>query len=471
MGGFKRTKIVCTIGPASHSVAKLKAMMKAGMNVCRLNFSHGSHADHRKLVRNIRKAADEVDVTVSILQDLSGPKMRVGDMGDGVKLKKGSTVVFSSDAKNKKALHVKYPYLERDIKPGNRILLDDGTKEVEVLSVRKTGVTCKVIIGGTLKSNKGFNLPGAKLSISSITEKDKKDLVLGLSQKVDFVALSFVRSARDINRLRAMVKKGWKKSDGIVPAIIAKVEKPEALQDIEKIVRAVDGIMVARGDLGIETPAAGVPVAQKHIIDLCRAAGKQVIVATEMLASMVDRPRPTRAEVSDVANAVIDHADAVMLSGESATGAYPVQAVSIMADIARETEHSKYDDIGICETGDVSMKTHRRVGALVGVLAQRGDVSAVLVSPVASDLLPQVVFFRPEVPLIVGHENQRVLAQANLRSGVYALPKVSKSQDGFLKHVREYAKRVGVKQSDTVAMIHKKGFGLDLHVGRLKDIY
>ncbi len=470
MGEFKRTRIVCTIGPASHSVPKLKAMMKAGMNVCRLNFSHGTHADHRKLVKNIRKAAREVDVTVSILQDLSGPKMRVGDMGEGVKLKKGSSVIFSSDEKNKKALHVKYPYLERDIKPGNRILLDDGTKEVEVVSVRKTGVTCKVIIGGMLKSNKGFNLPGAKLSISSITEKDKKDLVLGLKLKVDFVAMSFVRSARDINRLRAMIKKGWKKVDGVAPAIIAKVEKPEALEDIDRIVKAVDGIMVARGDLGIETPAAAVPVAQKHIIDLCRQAGKQVIVATEMLASMVERPRPTRAEVSDVANAVIDHTDAVMLSGESATGAYPVAAVKIMADIAREAENSKYDDIGVCDTGDLTMKTHRKVGSLVSVLSQRGDVSAVLISPAASDLIPQIVFFRPEVPLIVGHENQRVLAQANLRSGVYALPKVSKSQELFLKQAKEYARRVGVKQSDTVAMVHKKGFILDLHVGRLKDI-
>ena len=471
MGDFKRTRIVCTIGPASHSVAKLKAMMRAGMNVCRLNFSHGTHPDHKKLMRNIKRAAKEVDVTVSILQDLSGPKMRVGDMGEGVKLKKGSTVVFTSNPKNKSALHVKYPYLERDLKPGNRILLDDGTKEVEVVSVRKTGVTCKVIIGGTLKSNKGFNLPGTKLSISSITEKDKKDLVFGVSQKVDFVALSFVRSARDIKRLRAMIAKQWKKKDGIPPRIIAKVEKPEALEDIDKIVAAVDGIMVARGDLGIETPAAGVPVAQKHIIDLCRQAGKQVIVATEMLASMVDRPRPTRAEVSDVANAVIDHADAVMLSGESATGKFPVEAVKIMADISRQAEQSKYDDIGICDTDELTMKTHRKVGALTSVLAQRGDVAAVIVSPDAVKMVPQIVFFRPEVPVIVGSEDGRLLAQLNLHSGVYALPKTSKDNTQFLKHLKEYAKRVGLKQSDTVVMIHKKRFGLDLHVGTLKDIY
>lgn len=473
MKPHKRTRIVCTIGPASHSVSKLKQMIRAGMNVCRLNFSHGTHPDHRQLIKNIQRAASETSTTVSILQDLSGPKMRVGDMSsggeEGVLLKNGEMVTFSSKSR-KGVLHVQYPYLERDVKKGERILLDDGTLEVEVVGVRKTGLTCKVIIGGLLKSHKGLNLPGSKLSISAITEKDKKDLAFGLKQGVDFVALSSVRSAREINRLRKMIDEQWVKSKGLPPKIIAKIEKPEALEDIDKIVKAVDGIMVARGDLGIETPAARVPVAQKQIVALCRQAGKPVIVATEMLASMVDRPRPTRAEVSDVANAVIDHTDAVMLSGESATGAYPVQAVAIMANVARETEASLYDDVGVCQTGELSRKTHRMVGSLISVLAERGDVSAVLIPPEAANLVSQIAFFRPEVPVIVGSDDERMLRQLNAYWGVYALPTKVSTPASFMRVVSEHAKKLGIRKVGQVAMIHGGSKMFDLFVGPLKSI-
>lgn len=465
---YKRTRIVCTIGPASHSVAKLKAMIRAGMNMCRLNFSHGTHADHRQLINNIRQAARETDTVVSILQDLSGPKMRVGDMSDaGAVLTKGETVTFSSVAR-KGVLHVQYPYLERDVKKGERILLDDGTMEVEVVSVHKDGLRCMVVVGGVLKSHKGFNLPGSKLSVAAITEKDEKDLAFGLKQGVDFVALSFVRSAKDVQRLRRMIEKQCVHNR--CPQIIAKIEKPEALEDIDRIVKVVDGIMVARGDLAIETPAARVPIAQKHVIELCRQAGKPVIVATEMLASMVERPRPTRAEVSDVANAVIDHTDAVMLSGESATGAYPVEAVTMMADVAREAETSLYDNVGVCETGALSRAAHRTVGSLISVLAQRGDVSAVLIPPESVRFVSQIVYFRPEVPLIVGSSDDRVLRQLNAYWGVYALPKKVGTPRAFLTAVQAHARRVGLKNVDTVAMIHGSGRSFDLFVGSLRDI-
>lgn len=469
MKTFKRTKIVCTIGPASASVSTLKKMIREGMNVARLNFSHGTYTSHLQLIRNIRKASKEMGVVVAILQDLSGPKLRVGDVGDGVELIQGEVVVFSSVSR-KGVIPVDYERLEKDVKKGEHILLDDGTIEVVVEKAMRSGLRCRVIVGGLLKSHKGFNLPGSTLRISAITKKDERDLAFGLKHGVDFIALSFVRHAKEVNRLKKMIVKSWDSKRGVAPAVIAKIEKLEALENIEKIVKAVDGIMVARGDLGIETPASMVPVRQKEIISLMRSMGKPVIVATEMLASMVERPRPTRAEVSDVAHAVIDHTDAVMLSGESATGKYPVAAVKMMSAVAHETEDSMYDDVRLCATGSMFGTQHRTVGALVALLVEQKDIVAVLLPPESVGLVSQISFFRPEVPVVVGCDHVRLIRKSQLVWGTYVLPKVIAHPAGFMKEIFVHARRLRIKQSDVVAMIHQSGTTLDLFVGPLRSI-
>ncbi len=444
--------------------------MKAGMNVARLNFSHGTYADHGKLIKNIRRASRETGQLVSILQDLSGPKLRVGDLGEkGMMLKKGATVHVTSDPKRKDALVVTYARLEKDVKVGEHILLDDGLLELEVVAKNAHSLSAKVLFGGLLKSHKGFNLPGSKLSISSITEKDKKDLQFGLKNEVDFVALSFVRSARDVKELHGLIKKHWNKKNGAAPKVITKVEKAEALVDLVAIIKETDGIMVARGDLGVETPATDVPIHQKNMIALCREAGKPVIVATEMLGSMVSRPRPTRAEVSDVANAVIDHTDAVMLSGESASGDFPVEAVAMMGAIARETEASVLDDVEVCALPDTSKKTSRGAGVLAGILAERGDVQAILVTPDSLDFLSQMAFFRPHVPVIAGAVNPRDARIGQLYWGTYFVTPVT-GTPMFITHLKKSARHLGLAQSDVVVLITRRWHGYQMSVAPLRDL-
>jgi len=462
----KRTRIVCTIGPASSSVTTLAHMMKSGMNICRLNFSHGSYADHKKLVKNIRAAAKKTGTIITILQDLSGPKLRIGELPpEGIVLKKGSEVVLSSEP-NKGVIPVQYPYLERDVKVGEQILLDDGLLELVVTKAHKNGLTAKVIVGGVLKSHKGFNLPNSKLSIASITVKDKKDVVFGLEIGVDIVALSFVRSATDIKQLRRIITTHRPKH---FPLIIAKIEKQEALDNLDDIIAQTDGVMVARGDLGVETLAADVPVQQKRIIAQCREAGKMVIVATEMLASMVSKPRPTRAEVSDVANAVIDHADAVMLSGESATGEYPREAVETMAAIACETEKSTLDDIAVCDTLDVIHKTSRDAGAIMGLLANRGDVHAIIIAPDAKHFISQISYFRPHVPVFVGCETYQDAAQAQVFWGTTAIPHIQ-HVESLLRIIKKNARTMGLMAKDPVALVEKRWGGFELTVAPFGEL-
>lgn len=462
----KRTRIVCTIGPSSSSIKTLIAMMKAGMNICRLNFSHGTYADHKKLIKNIRAAAKKTGTIITILQDLSGPKLRIGELPpDGIVLKKGAEVLLSS-GNTSGSIPVQYPYLERDVKVGEQILLDDGLLEMVVTAVYKKGLIAKVVVGGVLKSHKGFNLPNSKLSIASITQKDKKDVEFGLQQEVDIVALSFVRSATDIKQLRRIIVSHRPSHK---PLVIAKIEKQEALNNLEKIVAETDGVMVARGDLGVETMAADVPLQQKRIIAHCREAGKMVIVATEMLASMVSKPRPTRAEVSDVANAVIDHADAVMLSGESATGEYPVEAVTTMASIACETEKSTLDDIAVCDTLDVMHKTSRDAGAIMGLLSDRGDVHAIIISPEAKQFVSQISYFRPHVGVFVGCETYQEAAQAQVFWGTTAIPRVQHTEN-LLKEIKKQARSLGLSMKDPVALIEKRWGGFELTVAPMGEL-
>lgn len=335
----KKTKIVCTIGPATESVEKLTALVDAGMNVMRLNFSHGDFAEHQMRVDNLRKVMKTTGKTVGILQDLSGPKIRTGEfVGGKITLKAGQTFTFTTNDSEKTTgdehrVWINYPLLPKEVKVGGFILVHDGKFKLQITSIKGKDVVCKVIVGGEIKSKRGVNLPGAYLSVSSITEKDRVDVAFGIKNKVDFVALSFVRRADDIVELREMLKKA--KSDAM---IIAKIETPEAIENMDAILAVTDGIMVARGDLAIEIPAENVPFAQKEMIRKCVALGKPVITATQMLESMIKNAVPTRAEVSDIANAIIDGTDAIMLSEETTLGDFPVEAVKMMTRVALEVE-------------------------------------------------------------------------------------------------------------------------------------
>ncbi len=336
----KKTKIVCTIGPATSSVEKLTALVNAGMNVMRLNFSHGDFSEHQERVDNLRIVMKNTNKNIAIIQDLGGPKIRIGEFENGfINLKKGHKFILTTDPVigNENIVHINYPLLPKEIKVGGYVLLHDGKKKLQVTEIEGNNVITKVIIGGEIKSKRGVNLPGAYLSISSITEKDKKDLEFGLKNKVDYFALSFIRRPSDILELREILKRNNSNA-----GIIAKIETPEALENIDEIIRLSDGVMIARGDLGIEIPAEDVPMVQKMLIQKCNNIGKLVITATQMLESMIKSPVPTRAEVSDIANAIIDGTDAIMLSEETTLGDYPVESVEMMTRIALRVERDVY---------------------------------------------------------------------------------------------------------------------------------
>lgn len=346
-----RTKIVCTIGPASDDASLLRQMILAGMNVARLNFSHGDQEYHGENIARIRQISAALDRPVALLVDLQGPKLRIGDVGaDGLQLEAGETLVLTnrpitghSAAEDGRPATVplQYASLPNEVHPGDRILMDDGLLEARVQETNSTDILCRMVIGGLLQSNKGLNLPNAALSIPAITEKDWDDLEFALSAGADWVALSFVRSAEQVLLLKQRIAELCQ--FGRPAPVVAKIEKPEAVAQIDAIIAAADGIMIARGDLGIETAPETVPMVQKMIIGKCNAAGIPVITATQMLDSMMRNPRPTRAEASDVANAILDGTDAVMLSGETAIGRYPLEAIQTMVNIVREVEKASSD--------------------------------------------------------------------------------------------------------------------------------
>lgn len=336
----KRTKIVATIGPASKSIEVMRQLVQAGLNVARLNFSHGSYEDHAQTVQVIRQVSEEFDTPISLLQDLQGPKVRIGQLPNGsIELREGEilTLVPIDQFKDQpNTAPIDYPHVAEEAEAGTRILLDDGLLELKIAEIKGSSVHCQIIRGGILKSRKGVNLPSLNLRLPSLTDKDLQDLEFGLKQGVDWVSLSFVRQAEDIRHLKALLAK---KGAETVP-VIAKIEKPQAIEQLDEILAESDGIMVARGDLGVEMNPERVPILQKQIIRSCNQLGIPVITATQMLESMIQNTRPTRAEASDVANAILDGTDAVMLSGESAVGQFPVQAVEMLVRIALEVEQN-----------------------------------------------------------------------------------------------------------------------------------
>ncbi len=324
---YNKTKIVATVGPASSAKEILRALIKEGVDVFRLNFSHGTHDDHLKVINNVRELNKELGTNIALLQDLQGPKIRVNDVQPGVELKQGQELIITTRQLlgNNEIVSTSYENLPRDVKVGDMILIDDGKIELKVKEARDIDVVCSVIYGGPLKPRKGINLPQSKVSAPSLTEKDLIDLEFGLKHQVNWVALSFVRKATDIISLRALIDKS-----GSPTRIIAKIEKPEALENIDAIIAATDAVMVARGDLGVEVWMEEVPMIQKMLVEKCNKAAKPVIVATQMMESMIENPRPTRAETNDVANAVMDGADALMLSAETASGKYPLEVIRSM---------------------------------------------------------------------------------------------------------------------------------------------
>jgi len=324
---FNKTKIVATVGPASNSKEMLRALIKEGVDVFRLNFSHGTHEDHLKVIKNVRELNAEMGTQISLLQDLQGPKIRVNEMEPGIVIEAGQTLIITTRELlgNREIVSTSYKTLNTDVQTGDMILIDDGKIELKVKEVRGEDVITEVVYGGPLKSRKGINLPFTKVSAPSLTEKDLKDLMFGMANEVDWIALSFVRKAQDIHSMREIMKQ-----NGSQAKIVAKIEKPEALSNIDDIIEATDGVMVARGDLGVEIWMEEVPMVQKMLVEKCNRAGKPVIVATQMMESMIENPRPTRAETNDVANAVMDGADALMLSAETASGKYPLEVIRSM---------------------------------------------------------------------------------------------------------------------------------------------
>ncbi len=394
----RRAKIVCTLGPASSDPEMISGLIGAGMNVARLNMSHGSKEDHTRSFEAIREAAAARGVAVAVLADLQGPKIRVGKIpGAGFDLKAGESFILSVDPNatiEPGRVTVDYPEMAREVKPDDKILMDDGNFELRVLGVEGLEIRTVVITGGRLTSRKGVNLPGVKLSLPSLTEKDKEDLIFALELGVDTVALSFVRTAADVLAVKALMEQ-----HGRMVPIIAKIEKPEGVANLREILAVSEGIMVARGDLGVEMGPEEVPIIQKHAIELANRAGKLVITATQMLDSMIRNPRPTRAEASDVANAVLDGSDALMLSGETASGAYPLEAVRTMDTIIRTTEREdrywrEYSDL------DLGHGTNAIARAAVECCKSMPDTKAIVTYTVSGGIARLVSDYRPRVPII-----------------------------------------------------------------------
>jgi pyruvate kinase len=410
----QRTKIVATIGPASNSPEVLKQMVMAGMNVARLNFSHGSYEDHAKQITLLRSVEKELNMPITLLQDLQGPKIRVGQLPDGkITLNDGEflTLIPQDEYKQQPGtIAIDYPHLADDAQPGTQILLDDGLLELRIEEIQGNAVKCKVIEGGILKSRKGVNLPSLNLRLPSMTEKDKQDLEFGLSQGIDWVSLSFVRKPEDIIALHDLLtEKGY----GDVP-VIAKIEKPQAIENLEEILDECDGVMVARGDLGVEMSPEKVPMLQKRIIKLCNSKSIPVITATQMLESMINNPRPTRAEASDVANAIIDGTDAVMLSGESAVGEFPIRAVQMLARIATDVE-DEIEFINVPPSdSDETHAISEALNAIDSTLALRFIVT--FTSTGYTALLASKE--RPSVPVIALTPNEKIYHRLNLFWGV-----------------------------------------------------
>jgi pyruvate kinase len=449
---MKKTKIVATLGPASSEKQILKQMLQEGVNVCRLNFSHGSHEDHAAAILTIRELNEEMGMNTAILADLQGPKIRTGIMkNNGIDLVTGETVtIVTEDIEGTAAkFSINYKQLPRDSSPGEFILLDDGKLKLEVISTTDSEIEAKIIHGGILSSRKGVNLPNTKISLPCLTEKDLIDLDFALAHNVDWIGLSFVRSARDIIELKHIIQTKKCKAK-----VIAKIEKPEAIDDIEDILRASDALMVARGDLGVEIPYQNVPLIQKMLIRKGRSHSKPVIVATQMMESMITSISPTRAEVNDVANAVLDGADAVMLSGETSVGKFPIEVIRTMANIVNEME--THD--GIYNKEELPEKNQARfitdsICFNACRLSRRVEANAILTMSFSGYTAYKIASQRPQADIFVFTSNRQILTQLNLIWGVQGFfYDKTVSTDHTIADIKYLLKKQGVLNSEDLVI-------------------
>jgi pyruvate kinase len=449
----KRTKIVCTIGPASGLAAVIEQLVKAGMNVARFNLSHGTYKEHSQRIHALRKLTQDLAIPIAILLDLPGPKYRTGKLKNGqARLKKGAQVVLTTRQIEGDAgiISVNLPTLTRDIKAGDTVLLDDGAMQLKVLERQGTEVSCRVIVGGILTEGRGLVVPGMHISASFITDTLRECILFAIRQQPDYLALSFVSSGEDVTSVRAILRE----NDADIP-IIAKIERGVAVDKFDSILVASNGIMVARGDLGVDIPLEEVPLVQKEIIKKCNQAGKPVITATQMLESMVNAPRPTRAEVTDVANAIFDGTDAIMLSEETSVGKYPVQAVEMMVKIAREVEGKLPYEQMLAERGKwLEQKTDELISYNACHTAQSLGAAALVAFTQSGSTAGRVSKYRPRMPILAITTDAGVVGRLMLRWGVYPFQIAgSSSVEGLFATGAKLSKELGLaKRGDLIVI-------------------
>lgn len=449
-----KTKIVCTIGPASSRSGVLRQMILAGMDVARLNFSHGTHEEHRAVLQRVRRLSERSGQPVAVMQDLSGGKIRLGEIENGecVVRRKGQLILTTRKiVGNATRISVNYRRLPREVKTRERMLINDGAVRLRVKEVVGQEVVCRVLTGGTICSRKGMNLPDTELSLPALTAKDRGDLRFGIEKGVDFVALSFVRNAADVKKLRKIIFAAGKD----IP-IVAKIERRKALDQLEEIVKEADGVMVARGDLGVETDLESVPLVQKRIIRLCNQLGKPVITATQMLESMVASPTPTRAEVTDVANAILDGTDAVMLSEETAVGKYPLKAVQMMSRVAMKTEAGLLPvERGKIVTPGGEGEVPDAIGHAAARIATDIGVKAIIACTISGGTARLIARYRPRVPILAASPSSETVRRLCMTWGVYAVAvkECARSEETVSAAVEAFVARRLLRKGDRVVVV------------------
>lgn len=450
---MKKTKIVATIGPASESEERLRELFESGLNVCRLNFSHGSHDEHKKRIDTIKKIRQEMNLPIAIMLDTKGPEIRLGDFVEGtIELEQDDifTLTTRDILGDKSIISISYKGLPNDVKVGGRILIDDGLVELKVIEIiDNTEIKCIAINSGTLKNHKGVNVPGVPINLPAVTKKDVEDIRFGIENGIDFIAISFVRTANDVNIIRRILEE----NDGQYIDIISKIESQQGVDNIDEILRASDGIMVARGDLGVEVQTEDIPLIQKMLIRKCNIAGKPVITATQMLDSMMRNPRPTRAEVTDVANAILDGSSAIMLSGETAAGRYPIESVKMMHRIATTTEESlDYHEQLKVRTNLSQLSTTNAISKATCTTAEDLDAAAIITATASGHTSKAVSKFRPKAPIIAVTTTEQVRRKLALEWGVYpVLASASNSTDEVIENSLDAAIKNGyAKEGDLV---------------------
>ena len=450
---MRKTKIVCTMGPSTNDVEKLRHVIQAGMDVARLNFSHGTHEDHRAMIAKIREAAHLEHKVIGIMLDIKGPKIRTGMIeNDGVELEDGASIILTTEnvLGTKEKVSISYAGLPEDVLPGASIRIDDGLIGLQVVKVVGSEIHCTVINGGRLQNRKGINAPGVTLRLPGVTEKDVEDIRFGIAQGVDFIAASFVRKAGDVLEIRRILEESDAKCN-----IIAKIEAQEGLDRLDEILAVADGLMIARGDLGVEIPTEEVPIVQKQLIKRCNQAGKPVITATQMLDSMQRNPRPTRAEATDVANAIFDGTDAIMLSGETAAGRYPVEAVATMSQIAVRAESAMLNEEVSGRHANVVERTQTdAISDAVRNIAEELDARAIITSTESGFTAKMVSKHRPKCIVIAMTPHERVARQLTLTWGTYpSLVKSSLTTDEMLSTAVDGALSTGLVHSGDLVVI------------------